>query len=72
MVSYTLFPNVNIDDPIWTLVAMQWGQIITHDMGLIEGSTQSSKSKLFHSFLKIPDNLRIYMIKFSNSLIYSF
>ncbi|KAG6798480.1 peroxidase [Apis mellifera caucasica] len=45
MVSYTLFPNVNIDDPIWTLVAMQWGQIITHDMGLIEGSTQSKPHK---------------------------
>ncbi|XP_043797588.1 peroxidase isoform X1 [Apis laboriosa] len=45
MVSYTLFPNVNIDDPIWTLVAMQWGQIITHDMGLIEGTTQSKPHK---------------------------
>ncbi|XP_053983301.1 peroxidase-like isoform X1 [Hylaeus volcanicus] len=41
MVSYTLFPHVDIDDPIWTLVAMQWGQVITHDMGLIDGTTQS-------------------------------
>ncbi|XP_012141532.2 peroxidase [Megachile rotundata] len=41
MVSYTLFPHVDFNDPIWTLAAMQWGQIITHDMGLIDGTTQS-------------------------------
>ncbi|XP_029047314.2 peroxidase [Osmia bicornis bicornis] len=41
MVSYTMFPHVDINDPIWTLAAMQWGQIITHDMGLIDGTTQS-------------------------------
>ncbi|XP_017753112.1 PREDICTED: peroxidase [Eufriesea mexicana] len=41
LISYVLFPNVDIDDRMWTLAAMQWGQIITHDMGLIDGSTQS-------------------------------
>lgn len=41
LVSYTLFPNANVDDPVWTLAAMQWGQIITHDMAMIDGTTQS-------------------------------
>ncbi|CAK9801255.1 Pxd [Anthophora quadrimaculata] len=41
LVSYTLFPNIDIDDPIWSLAAMQWGQIITHDMAMIDGTTQS-------------------------------
>ncbi|XP_033333210.2 peroxidase [Megalopta genalis] len=41
LVSTTLFPPVDVDDPIWTLAAMQWGQIITHDMALIDGTTQS-------------------------------
>lgn len=48
-VSFTLFPNDNVKDMEWTLVAMQYGQIITHDMGLIDGTTQSSTSP----FLKI-------------------
>lgn len=37
-----MFPNAKIDDVVWTLVAMQYGQIMTHDMGLIDGTTQSS------------------------------
>ncbi|XP_043257437.1 peroxidase-like isoform X2 [Colletes gigas] len=41
MVSYTMFPPVDIDNRKWTLVAMQWGQVITHDMALIDGTTQS-------------------------------
>lgn len=49
-VSYTLFPDVDIQDPIWTLVAMQWGQIMTHDMAMIDGTTQSSK--LFFAILE--------------------
>ncbi|XP_026472426.1 peroxidase-like [Ctenocephalides felis] len=28
-------------DPLWTLANMQWGQIVTHDMSLLAGSTQS-------------------------------
>jgi len=41
-VSYTMFPNSDVDDVVWTLVAMQYGQVMTHDMGLIDGTTQSS------------------------------
>jgi hypothetical protein len=46
-VSFTLFPDIDIQDNLWTLVAMQWGQFISHDMGLIDGTTQSSKQ--FHT-----------------------
>ncbi|XP_035725197.1 peroxidase-like [Vespa mandarinia] len=42
LVSFTLFPSVAIKDNKLTLAAMQWGQIITHDMALIAGSTQSN------------------------------
>ncbi|KAF3430721.1 hypothetical protein E2986_12644 [Frieseomelitta varia] len=42
LVSYTLFPDNDVDDPIWTLVAMQYGQIITHDMSLAAGNSQSA------------------------------
>ncbi|XP_031834050.1 peroxidase isoform X2 [Nomia melanderi] len=41
LVSTVLFPHADINDPIWTLAAMQWGQIITHDMAMIDGSAQS-------------------------------
>lgn len=43
LVSLVTYPDVPIQDPIWTLVAMQYGQIITHDMSLIAGATQTSK-----------------------------
>lgn len=42
-VSFTIFPDVDIQDPVWTLAAMQWGQIMTHDMAMIDGTTQSSE-----------------------------
>uniref|UniRef100_A0A0C9QVC3 Pxd_0 protein n=1 Tax=Fopius arisanus TaxID=64838 RepID=A0A0C9QVC3_9HYME len=32
LLSHTLFPEMRIKDPQWTLATMQWGQIITHDM----------------------------------------
>jgi len=41
-VSYTMFPNCDVDDPIWTLVTMQYGQVIAHDMALVSGTTQMS------------------------------
>ncbi|XP_050457801.1 peroxidase-like isoform X2 [Cataglyphis hispanica] len=44
-VSFTMFPNANVDDVTWTLLAMQYGQIITHDMGLIDGTTQSKSHR---------------------------
>ncbi|CAG9772547.1 unnamed protein product [Ceutorhynchus assimilis] len=40
-VSVMVYPDVPIEDPIWTLNAMQYGQIITHDMSMIVGSTQT-------------------------------
>ncbi|KAF2900909.1 hypothetical protein ILUMI_05314, partial [Ignelater luminosus] len=41
-VSLVFFPDVEIEDPKFTLAAMQYGQIITHDMSMIAGSTQST------------------------------
>ncbi|XP_043462136.1 peroxidase-like [Leptopilina heterotoma] len=40
--SYILSPDIEILDRKWTLAAMQYGQIITHDMAMIDGSTQST------------------------------
>ncbi|XP_044731417.1 peroxidase [Chrysoperla carnea] len=42
IVSIVLFPTGERQDPKWTLAAMQYGQIITHDMAMIAGSTQIS------------------------------
>ncbi|XP_017785895.1 PREDICTED: peroxidase [Nicrophorus vespilloides] len=41
VVSLLLYPDVPLEDPKWTLNAMQYGQIITHDMSMIAGSTQA-------------------------------
>ncbi|XP_068909964.1 peroxidase [Tenebrio molitor] len=41
IVSLLLYPDAPIEDPKWTLNAMQYGQIITHDMSMIAGSTQA-------------------------------
>ncbi|XP_036148633.1 peroxidase [Monomorium pharaonis] len=41
-VSYTMFPNSDVDDVMWTLVAMQYGQVVAHDIGLIDGTTKST------------------------------
>lgn len=46
LLSIALFPDVDVPDPKWTLAAMQWGQIITHDMSIASGTTQSRKSFL--------------------------
>ncbi|XP_018570827.1 peroxidase-like [Anoplophora glabripennis] len=40
-VSLLVYPDVLIVDPQFTLNAMQYGQIITHDMSMIAGSTQA-------------------------------
>lgn len=40
-VSVVLFPDVDIKDKRWTLLTMQWGQIITHDMSMAMGNTQA-------------------------------
>ncbi|CAH1099661.1 unnamed protein product [Psylliodes chrysocephalus] len=41
LVSLIIYPDAPIEDPIFTLNAMQYGQIITHDMSMILGSTQA-------------------------------
>uniref|UniRef100_A0AB38ZET2 Venom peroxidase 1 n=1 Tax=Oncocephalus sp. TaxID=2944721 RepID=A0AB38ZET2_9HEMI len=52
LVSLVLFPERVIPDPVWTLVSMQWGQIITHDMSMAMGNTQA---KLISSQCCSPD-----------------
>ncbi|XP_022901583.2 peroxidase-like isoform X1 [Onthophagus taurus] len=39
--SLILYPDVPVEDPKFTVAAMQYGQIITHDMSMIAGSTQA-------------------------------
>lgn len=43
LVSLVVFGEEDVPDPEFTLVNMQWGQIITHDMSMQAGGTQSSK-----------------------------
>lgn len=43
LVSLVAFGEADVADPQFTLVNMQWGQIMTHDMSMLAGSTQSSK-----------------------------
>lgn len=50
-VSFTLFPNADVDDVTYTLLAMQYGQIITHDMGMIDGTTQSSTFCIYYCYV---------------------
>ncbi|KAJ1520516.1 hypothetical protein ONE63_003639 [Megalurothrips usitatus] len=40
-ISVVLFPDVPINDKRWTLLTMQWGQIMTHDMSMAMGNTQA-------------------------------
>lgn len=51
LVSIVMFPDLPVDDQLWTLVTMSWGQIITHDMSMALGTAQSSKFS-FNSELK--------------------
>ncbi|XP_055903864.1 peroxidase [Eupeodes corollae] len=43
LVSLVVFGELDVPDPDFTLVNMQWGQIITHDMSMQAGGTQSKK-----------------------------
>ncbi|KAM7359833.1 peroxidase isoform 2-T4 [Cochliomyia hominivorax] len=43
LVSLVIFGEMDVPDPNFTLVNMQWGQIITHDMSMQAGGTQSKK-----------------------------
>lgn len=42
LVSLVVFGERDVPDPQYTLFNMQWGQIMTHDMSMLAGSTQSS------------------------------
>lgn len=42
LVSLVAFGEADVPDPQFTLVNMQFGQIMTHDMSMLAGSTQSS------------------------------
>lgn len=46
-VSIGVFGELDIPDPEFTLINMQWGQIITHDMSMQAGGTQSSNYLVF-------------------------
>lgn len=41
--SLVAFGEADVPDPQFSLSTMQWGQIMTHDMSMLAGSTQSSK-----------------------------
>ncbi|KAJ6637387.1 Peroxidase [Pseudolycoriella hygida] len=43
LVSLLVFGERDVPDPQYTLFNMQWGQIMTHDMSMLAGSTQSTK-----------------------------
>ncbi|KAG4075838.1 hypothetical protein HA402_003664 [Bradysia odoriphaga] len=43
LVSLVIFDEQDVPDPQYTLFNMQWGQIMTHDMSMLAGSTQSKK-----------------------------
>lgn len=58
MVSLVAFGEGDVADPQFTLVNMQWGQIMTHDMSMLAGSTQSSN----FTSLFVPDHLECDMI----------
>lgn len=34
-VSLTVFPDVQIEDTLWTLMSMQYGQFVSHDLSLL-------------------------------------
>lgn len=41
LISLNIYPDVPINDPHFTINIMSYGQIITHDMSMIAGSTQT-------------------------------
>ncbi|XP_061391455.1 peroxidase [Musca vetustissima] len=43
LVSLVIFGEMDVPDPEFTLINMQWGQIMTHDMSMQAGGTQSKK-----------------------------
>ncbi|XP_060838351.1 peroxidase [Rhopalosiphum padi] len=55
LISIVMFPDVPIPDPVWTLITMTWGQIVTHDMSMSMGTTQAKR----HSIRCCDDNGRL-------------
>lgn len=43
LVSLHIYPDIPINEPHFTINIMSYGQIITHDMSMIAGSTQTRK-----------------------------
>lgn len=43
LVSLVIFDEADVPDPQFTLANMQWGQIMTHDMSMQAGGTQSRR-----------------------------
>lgn len=43
LVSLVIFGEADVPDPQFTLANMQWGQIMTHDMSMQAGGTQSRR-----------------------------
>ncbi|XP_074040199.1 peroxidase [Leptinotarsa decemlineata] len=44
-VSLLLYPDIPVEDPLFTLLAMQFGQIVTHDMSMTAGVPQTEHYK---------------------------
>ena len=42
LVSLVVFGEADVPDPQFTIANMQWGQVMTHDMSMQAGGTQSS------------------------------
>lgn len=70
VVSLVLHPDVPIEDPKWTLAAMQYGQIITHDMSMIAGSTQARKFISADLIIRIHFNFVFYCRTTLNKMLY--
>lgn len=55
LISLVVFGDEDVPDPQFTLANMQWGQIMTHDMSLQAGGTQSSTYPLQNTFQIVHD-----------------
>lgn len=45
LASLVLFTDVPVENKQFTLATMQWGQVVTHDMGMFDGTTQTGESE---------------------------
>uniref|UniRef100_A0A8D8RDW0 Peroxidase n=1 Tax=Cacopsylla melanoneura TaxID=428564 RepID=A0A8D8RDW0_9HEMI len=43
LISIVMFPDLPVDDHLWTLSTMSWAQIITHDMSMSMGNSQNNR-----------------------------